>query len=75
MPNRYRMIVEPGGRRRLALATPREEYAAESVKLTIPQILASVGDNAERARVALAAERAGARRSTLIRKLEDIAND
>lgn len=72
MPNRYRVVVQPGGRRRLELM--REAYAAETVKLTIPQVLDSVGDNAERARVALDAERAGAKRATLIRKLEAIAD-
>lgn len=73
MPNRYRYVVDPGGRRRLELRRADAPTTAANAG-TAAEVLAYVGDDAARAGAALEAERNAERpRSTLISKLEAIA--
>lgn len=66
----YRYIVRPGGQR----ARERVPEPAD-VSGTAADVLAAVGNDADRARAALDAERASDKpRSTLMAKLEGIAN-
>jgi hypothetical protein len=54
-------------------AEPRSSSLATAPSGTISDVLAWVGDDAQRARAALEAEQAGTQRSTLIAQLERIA--
>lgn len=70
---KYEYDVNPGGQRiRRLAAAATSTTAATDTSGTIPEVLDAVGDDPERARGALAAERRGAKRSTLIAKLEAI---
>jgi len=74
MPNRYRYVVDPGGRRRLELRRADAPATAANAG-TAAEVLAWVGDDPEYAAAALETERnADKPRKTLISKLEAIAN-
>lgn len=63
------------GARDAGWVTAAEATAVELEGLTVAEVLESVGDDPEKAAAALAAERDGKNRSSLIRALQAIAED
>jgi hypothetical protein len=63
------------GARDAGWVTAAEATAVELEGLTVAEVLEAVGDDPEKAAAALAAERDGKNRSSLIRALEAIAED